>query len=62
MICAIFQPNFLGRVLMIVRTSFVFSGLTLMRVPVVFDCFVRHMVGWAVTGMDMLFMLFRIGL
>jgi hypothetical protein len=46
---------------MIVRISFVLSGLTLLGVSVVLYCLVRRMMGWTVTGMLLFFMRFVIG-
>jgi hypothetical protein len=47
---------------MIVRTSFVLSGLTLLGVAVVLYGLARGMVGWAVRSVHLLFMRFGIDL
>lgn len=47
---------------MIVRTSFVLSGLALVGVAIVLYGLVRGVMGWTVTGMHLLFLCFWIGL
>lgn len=47
---------------MIVGTSFVLSGLALVRVPVVLYGLMRGVMGWTVTGMHLFIMCFGIGL